>query len=482
MSSFPKYKRDEFVFVSNLQKVTADPNNPITGRRESYLLSEHYTNNSLLELADWARKSRNLMMSDNGNFTRMKVVAKVFETRAELLITQAKEEVKATGKISLATAESRRVLMDDIKIACWAAVKDSDYSNIIETQLKMRPHYMIGHEDLTIPVMMMSGLMLPMFSPTADEVTEFQDKTASLYHRQCEGDFGFKKEQEDILKFLVLHAYDYKSALAGSQKLNDIPPQGIAISYGGPMRSRRYISELDMGNEKVKLPEKLPEPYLISQAITLGAMNGLEKTIPIHILGVGSPILIVLIASLLRHSPAISIDSTSPFKDAYAGTLYGSKYAYMKMDMYKIAAYALINNKPYKSRTPFYRAFEEEFPSNWERLRSELAVTSSMSVKSLVKTLKSNPDLIEREIPFFAKMRSGNDRLINQLRMARSGHNYWILRNICINVRLRKSDPDALMKWVNYQIDRYSKIGSPKWVKAVQVSFDVMERFRKQNS
>lgn len=474
----PKYKRDRFIFVSNLKNVTADPENPITAKRDAYLLSEHYTTPSALVLANWARSKKNLMVSDNGNFTRMKKIARDFEPRGKQLLELAEQELEEQGKISIDTFNKRKELIIEIVKACKDALEKEDFQEIIHTQLKMQPHYMIGLEELTIPVLMIANLVHPSFSPDPKEIIPFQNKTLALYHKQCNGEFGFKEEMKGILKFLVLHAYDYQTAFQGVQNFVDKSPEAIAISYGGAMRSRRYITSINLGREIIQLPEKLPEPYLISQAITLGALNASKQQVPIHILGLGSPILITLIASLLRKSPAISIDSTAPFKDAYAGTIYGGKYAYLKMDMYKVAAYALIQNKPFNSTTPFFRKFEKEFPSNWQGLRSELALRSSTSVKQLTKDLETNPEFLEKYIPFFSKMRRGTDRMMAQLRIARSGHNFWILRNICRNVIKRKDNPQALQKWVAYQVERYVKIASPKWAKAVQISFEIMEKYR----
>ena len=126
----------------------------------------------------------------------------------------------------------------------------------------------------------------------------------------------------------------------------------------------------------VELPENLPETYLASAAIALGYAEGNPADTPVHVLGIGSPILIALIGYLFGHSRAVSIDSTSPIQDSARGKIYGSRSGFLKMDMYKVAAYALINNEPYTSTTPFFREFEAAFPSNWERLRAELGVTN----------------------------------------------------------------------------------------------------------
>ncbi len=477
MVSIPRYKRDKYIFISNLNEVTANADHPITLNRDGYLLSENYATTKKISLAKWVKSRRNLVVSDNGNFSRMKAIANRFEDRGEALLDQAQQEVEDLGVLSAATMDQRLALVSEIEEACKAESDHQDYVEIIDRQLLINPNYLIGLEDFTIPVLMMTGMMHPVFEPHANEVKAYQENTRKLYEQQCSGSFGHKDALSESANFMVLHAYDYSSAYEGSKAIARLP-EGIAISYGGPMKSRRWITSLDMGDTIESLSEKLPEPYLIATALTMGAVNGLSSQVPIHILGVGSPILIALIGQLLNASTAVSIDSTAPFKDANVGKLYGSRQAFLKMDMLKVAAYTLIDNARYTSRTPYFKQFERDFPSDWLAMRSELGVTSSSNVKDIVNDLKENPMLVEQHIPFFSRMRGGDDPMIERLRIDRAGHNYWILRNICVSVRNRMQQQEKMDKWMRYQVGRYKKIGSKKWSEAVETAFELSIKYR----
>lgn len=476
MIIIPRYKRDQFIFISNLKKITANPDHPITFNRDGYLLSEQFSNASMVKLAHLVKKRRNLLVSDNGNFSRMKAIARNFDEAGNTLLDLAQSELKNQGEISLATFTARETLVDEITEACKNTLKEMDLGKVIERQIEINPDYLIGLEDFTIPVLMMCGLMNPIFEPDAVSVKIFQEKTNSLYSDQAAGKFGHKNDMDKTAKFLVLHAYDYSSAFQGAKQLHAVNPDGVAISYGAPLRSRRFITSLNFADNVEIFSEKLPEPYLVATALTMGAVNALKSDIPIHILGVGSPILIALIGQLLHQSKAVSIDSTAPFKDSNVGTLYGSRAAFLKMNMYKVAAHSLINNKPYSSSTPYFKRFENKFPPNWSALRAELGVTSATRVKNLAEQLKSERNLVETHIPFFSRMRSGDDVMINQLRIDRAGHNFWILRNICVSVRKRMNDHKKMEKWMQYQVDRYKSVGSKKWSKAVEVSFELSKK------
>ncbi len=477
MKTIPRYKRDRYIFISNLSEVTANSAHELTLNREGYLLSENFTDSSKIELARWVRQRRNLLISDNGNFSRMKSIAKKFENEGNQILKHAEQEFETKGTVSQQTLQNRDQIIEKISVACSRELNKQDFNKIIERQVAINPHYLIGLEDFTIPVLMMCGLLHPVFSPAAESVKVFQEQTSSLYEKQCQGQFGHSDKLSKAAKFLVLHAYDYESAFRGAKQLN-AAPEGLAISYGSPMRSRRWITELDFGDKRELFSEKLPEPYLVATALTLGAVSGLNSDTPIHILGVGSPILIALIGQLLNQSRAVSIDSTAPFKDSNVGTLYGSRYAFIKMKMYKVAAYALIDNKPFTSRTPYFKQFEHDFPSNWAAMRAELGIHSSSDVNDVVDDLKANAKMVETHIPFFSRMRSGNDPMIERLRMDRAGHNYWILRNICVGVRKRMQQPEKMAHWMGQQVERYKKVGSDKWSKAVSKAFELSQIYK----
>jgi hypothetical protein len=476
--SVPIYKRDAYTFISNLGPVTIDPANPKTLIRNGYLLSERYTTNPNLSLATIARRRRKLLISDNGNWTRMSTIARQFDQAGSTILEKARAELNANGDISLATRAERDALMEEIAQACSNAVDKLNLSQIIETQLRMSPHYIIGLEDFTIPVLMMVGLMDPIFSPDSAEIIPYQQRTASLFERQVAGEFGFLHELNHVGMYLVVHAFDYNSAFAGGQAARAITKDGLAISYGAPMRSRRWITEIALGNSVEDLGENLPESYIVAHALTIGVANGHGGDIPIHILGVGTPILIMMIGYLLKHTRAVSIDSSAPLKDAFDGVIYGSRQAYLKMRMYRVAALALIDDVPYESKTAFFRAFHTRYPDDWSGLRDKLGVTPRTDLRELESTLETRQDLVRKHIPFFTRLTSNDDPFFWDLRVSRAGHNYCVLREIVDHIRRRKNNWPALNTWTEREINRYAAVASPKWARALEKSYELIVKHR----
>ncbi len=468
----PKFKRDAYTFISNLGPVTLDPDIPDTLRRDGYLLSEHYTSSATLKLAALARARRNLLISDNGNWTRMSAIARQFNDAGAALLGRAENEV-AGGGLTDQTREDRRALIAEVAQACERAQDALDLSAVIDTQLQMQPDYMIGLEDFTVPVLMMIGLMQPVFEPDAAEIMSFQDATRRLFARQMAGEFGFKQALHSTAMFLVLHSFDYASAKIAAQSARLTQKDGLAISYGAPMASRRWISQIKIEDVVEDLGETLPESYLAAHALTLGVVNGHPDDVPIHILGVGTPILVMMIGFLLKHSRAVSIDSSAPMLDAFDGRIYGTKQAFLKMRMYRLAAISLVADTPYTSNTPFFAAFSARHPSDWAGLRNTLGVMATSDPREIEQILESDQALVRAHIPFFTRLTSSADPFFWDLRVSRAGHNYWVLRKIVDHIRRRRDDWPALRAWTEQEIARYVAVGHPKWARAVEASFEL---------
>lgn len=468
----PRYKRDAYTFVSNLGPVTLDMSIPDTLLRDGYLLSEHYTTSETLRLAAIAHARRNLLISDNGNWTRMNALGRRFSAPGSALLARARAEAEAGG-VTQATRSERAAMMAEIAIACANALAALDAAEVIATQLKMKPDYMIGLEDFTVPVMMMAGLMDRVFTPDPLEIAPYQALTRELFSRQMDGQFGFAQALSETALYLVLHAFDYASAKEGAEAARGILKDGIAISYGAPMASRRWIREIKLGGVVEDLGENLPESYIAAHALTLGVVNGHADDIPVHILGVGTPIMIMMIGFLLKGSRAVSIDSSAPMLDAFDGRIYGTKSAFLKMRMYRLAAHCLIDNLPYESNTPFFKRFEALYPSDWAGLRAALGVTTSSDRGEVEARLESDQALVRAHIPFFTRLTKSPDPFFWELRVARAGHNYSILREIVDHVRRRRGNWPALKAWTEAEIARYAAAGAPKWARAVEKSFEL---------
>lgn len=458
----------KFIFSTNHADPLMATTLPFPGFLEAALLSAQYSSAASIKKVIRAKSEGALIISDNGNFSRMSKIAKKFIAKGNAIQNQAEIQLKTTGKVSDELMLQRELLMQDLVDACQKEFDKTPHVEVVTKQMKSSPDYLIALEDFVIPVATMVGLLRSVFSPDPLRVLPYQQHTLDTYLKQKAGFYGNSEALGRVRKYIVLHAYDYASARQGAAALRDSEVEGIAISFGGPMASKEYVQYMDIGSFRHSFSEKLPEAYLIAIAIVAGALNGLHnKNLPIHILGLGSPILIAILGYLLRDSTAVSIDATSTFKDADDGNIFALEPAFMKLDMYKVLAYALIQNQPYFIGSPHFAAFEKQFPTDLPSLRQALNVLPKEDPRALASRLKTNPKLIETYAPYFTPMRKGTDALIKAVRVARSGSNYWVLKQICEQVRANNGDKAASRRWLQDQANRYMAIASPKWAKVM---------------
>jgi hypothetical protein len=457
------FNRDRFVFVSNLKDVSCDPVRPLTHLRDAYLLSERYTSAKALQLAKFAKGRKNTLFSDNGNFSRMRRIARRFEQEGEALLAMVSEEGLTTE-----LRQKRTSLWEGVVRACEDEMASLDHGRIVARQLKMQPHAMIGLEDFAIPVLQMTGLLRPELAPRTRDVARFQRKTKVLFLKEVRGGLPQVALPDGVVPYLVLHAYHYSSAAQAGRALRGRDEvQAIAISYGATMRSNRWISKVRMGRTVVNFTEKLPEKYVVSQVLTRGALDGVRRKVRLHLLGVWSPIMVVLSALFLPRTLGVSLDSTAPLMDAGDGVIYGSRHAYLKMKRYKLAAAVLVEGTSYDSRQPFWLDFDRKYPSDWHALRRTLRVVSTSEPRSIEAALESDQVLVRRYIPYFSRMKGGRDPFFKDLRIARSGSNYWVLKEVVDAVRRRMERPAALRRWIRTECERYERVAHPKWALAV---------------
>jgi len=159
--------------------------------------------------------------------------------------------------------------------------------------------------------------------------------------------------------------------------------------------------------------------------------------------------------------------------DAFDGRIYGTRSAFLKMRMYRLAAHCLIDDKPYESDTPFFKAFEARHPSDWAGLRAALGVTATSDRTEVEARLESDQILVRAHIPFFTRLTSSSEPFFWDLRVSRTGHNYCVLREIVDHVRRRRDNWPALKAWTEAEIARYAAAGAPKWARAVEKSFEL---------
>jgi hypothetical protein len=464
--TFVKYNSRGFVFVSNLNRITADFDHPLLEPSDGYLLSCQYATPSALRLANAVLEKSKLLISDNGNFSRMKKIAAPFQSRCIGLEASARKQLARTGRISKKTQNQHRKLLKEVIALCDKDRTKTDWRSVVTKQLSYSPGLLIGLEDITIPTVHLAGLLSEVFGIKTKDLSRFMRSNTKSF---LEGKNIQKQLVEKVRpSYLVIHAWDFDSGKLATRLSNKTRPWGFAISFGAAMASRRWVSSTMLGRRIVKYDKPIPEQYVLAHSTTLGVLAGRIGRLPVHILGVGSPILIALTCYLLRKQRFISFDSTAPYKDASIGTIYGDQSALLKMDMYKVAAYSVVSGIPFSSKAKCFKSFEVKYPADWSGLTRMLGITSANSVKQVAVKLAANDKLVRKYIPFFAKVR--NDAFSKDLILARSGHNLKVLQDICSTASRLKAKPKQFENWLNFEVERYEKVASSGWLASIRAA------------
>ena len=468
------YKKDKVVFASNLSEISFNDQYPIAQKRESYLLSEKYSSSKNVELANAANSLGRLIISDNGNFTRMSKVAGLFSDDCTQLLSEAKQLIKDNQPLTQEIFDKREALVNAItQAAIDHSATEEELTEILAKQFLIAPQYLIGFEDLTIPALILSGMMDEVFKPNYDEVHSFQMKTKALYDAQLEGKYGYKEELSKAKLYYVVHAYDYYSAFKVGEMMRDAPIEHFAVSYGGPMKSNRWRTHINWENHTMDLGSNYPEKYLLSQSIAKGFIDGVGRKVHLHILGCGSPIMLLLTGSLLPHLQSLTFDSSAPLKDAFDGNVYSRNLALTKVKIEKLVAYQLQKEKPYYTPDSFYQTCLDLYPHDWDSLGKALSISKEDDIKSAYKKVLSQPEKIREYLPFFSLITSGEEDFFETIRVLRSGCNYWMLRNICYNLREKVDDLDQFYNWIEKEVGRYMEYSNSKWGLSVKLVYDL---------
>src|SRR5207245_2102844 len=99
---------------------------------------------------------------------------------------------------------------------------------------------------------------------------------------------------------------------------------------------------LELEGRTVSLPHRVPTRYLRTVAVARGFWDGYRAHAgaspkAFHFLGLGTPIMMPLVALCGWGTAEVTYDAMSPILDAVEGTLYTSRPAYLKVRARKVA-------------------------------------------------------------------------------------------------------------------------------------------------
>lgn len=464
-----------FRFVANLKPYTVHRG---AGNRrfDSYLLSVDYAR----DFADLAREvvtDGAVLCADNGNVDMIRALIASHTADAATLGSQrASLRRSRPADIPAALRRSHLELATLVRDAATAAADRSYVARVVRAQSAMNPTYLIGMEDFTMATLTALGIE-PGFLGSERRFFEGLVKRAVNFAVDTtEGKYG----PISGIVFAGVHACDYDTALLAGQVAGSADIQGIATGMVGALQDNSFVDYLVEDDQVIELGELIPRPYLRVAQIAAGLHEGFVRRSgrrpAFHALGVGSPILLPLLAALGDGSTYTATDSTAPIVDGWSGatiSLYVDTPALLKLKAYRIAEEWISNDRAWDCPCPYCRGFDRAFPPRLEKARRWWRTNGKP--KLTAASLRSNSPL-SGWLPLLGNAEDPGLRLTGA--MARVGHNHWLLQRIESEVRRHGTSDDERIAYTDSVVRAYvaASAAAPQWKGAVEAAWKIIRR------
>jgi hypothetical protein len=461
-----------FHFVANLKPYTVRRG---AGNRRfgAYLLSVDYRK----DFRDLAREVVDdgvALCADNGNFDLIRKFVADHAATAKGL--EGERRRLRVGTIPTALRDRYRALAANIRVASDAATNASRIASTVSAQLEMEPTYLVAMEDFTVATMTGLGIDAEHFQlgsafyrATAKRAVDFAVETAGGRYGRCRA-----------TAFAGLHSADYDSARIAGRVAGEAGVAGIATGLGFALQDSGYTDHLIENGKRISLTARVPRPYVRVAEIVAGLHEGYvaaSRQRPcFHALGVGTPILLPLLAALGDGRTYTGTDSTAPIADGWSAptiSLYVDEPAPLKLKGYRIVEEWLSNGREWSCRCPYCNSFERTYP---HRVDEAARWWKAQGKPRLANKSMSSSSPLTRWLPLFGNAADAGLRFAAA--MARVGHNHWVLQRIEASVRNHSGSHDKLMAWVDGIVEAYraSAAADPRWKSAVEVAWRIIRR------
>lgn len=456
-----------FHFVANLKPYT------LLGppRFDAFLLSVDYAASLREEARECVRKRRTLV-ADNGNFDRIRVLARQFQAQAESAHRRRLAAVRAgtyprPGTLPEDVTAAYDRLARDVEVA--AVVPPEDAAAALVAQRALDPVYLIGPESLAVSVLLAVGVQ-----------PEYLSEPYGLAQRGAALAIRGAKEAESARSpsvFATLHAWDYHSAVAAGADAAKMELTGIATGLGGALQDRSFVDFRIEHGRVVELGAAVPRPYLrvieIAAGLHVGFVQATGTRPRFHALGAGSPIVLPLLALLGDIDTYTATDSTSPIVDAWTSpttSLYVANPAPAKLKATQLAQRWLEDGVGLVCACAACRTFNRAYPPRLDAARDWWM---SEGRPAIARThLTGGP--LATFFPLLGDVEEPRQR--RAAAMARVSHNHAVLRGVELRLRAA-ARRGRLTAAVEAIVQRYlAGPADPGWKAAVSAASEVARR------
>ncbi len=440
-----------------------------------FLISSDYLKGALIKTTRQKISSGSHVIIDNGNFDEIGKISTDLSQPAEEL---KKNFLRLKKKKSIHEEDFPPELRDQITDISKSIEKEilDHFGNKkldLSGSLAYNPSGVIGIEDITAALWLRLGLEI-QYIPNGREALRKKNETV------CETavtEIGTLKKSWNGRYLTVASALDYDSAFDAGSAFASREIEHAAIGFGAFMSDDSFQDYVIINGKRIDLPSLAPMRYLRCALVVRGFWDGYnsqKKTSlkSFHFLGLGTPVMIPILALGAYSTKFQTYDATSPFKDAFQGILYTLEPAYFKRRATSIA-FGLASNPtaPWSCPCKFCKDFEKQYPMDYKK--GYEWYKSKKPSKVEMKDLHPGGSLFD-VYPFLSEPESGSRR--KMINLCRMGHNHWIYERIFEGLRDNNSNRDSFEKHVEGIVNRY--LQNSKWDQAahsVKLAFEIVK-------
>lgn len=358
---------------------------------------------------------------------------------------------------------------------CTSECNDEEYfQKILGMQMAFSPTYFMCGENLLPQVLVGLDLDRELLDLDDRFYVDSQRDAIKLVKNAISGKYGDCHGEP----FAVLHGVDYDTAYkVGRLAAQTEVIKNIATGLTGFMNDQQTTDKYRFGGKWNSFSgrKSIYRKYFQAIAVSLGFIHGFHSVagfVPrFHGLGIGSPFAILLLMYALRECAFLSVDSSAPSKNASMGKLYVSEPAYLTLQVENIAAGIGGKGKLWDCPCPHCTAFHEKHPIDYEKAK---AAYENLPGKTVEKRDLMHDSPLGQALLFFSE--PSDPQLRKEIKVARSGHNYWVINGMMTKISNLKNDPDALESWFRSEAERYMANASKIYAESIPEIMDFMAK------
>lgn len=327
-------------FLVNARLATLRADFLVGSRPQGYLVPPDYASKSVREqLGLLPAKHRRYLLVDNGRFDDLARLRNEAQDHARDVAACLKAAQVQTGEgppRKALSVEARRVV-DQFAAQIEGAAQASTGLGLAE-QLEFKPHGVVGEEDILAALWYSLGLEPSFLLRGYARLVALNRRVATrTLQRRADGELG---AVDDLP---VVAAVDYRSAFDAGALYAQKRITHLCLPFGALMADDRcahaYVGPKGLADMDSSVPVRVLRATLVARGLMDG-WRSVHRTPPahVHLLGLGQPLILALVASVFERVPLLTCDATSPFKDAAQGTLYTSVPVFRRLDVGAVAA------------------------------------------------------------------------------------------------------------------------------------------------